>query len=147
MTTRETCATIYGCEVEDRSTEAEDFSACTLRPAVKPRQTNVEAVPTLAPRMPFPNPNRLPCLAGDAVIFPVDPERAGAIRGFLQTKINPLTGRNWWSETVEVGSPKAGFTAFFYVRDLANGAVNELNRNRATYEVCSSSLRTFVFIP
>ena len=63
---------------------------------------------------------------GDAVIFPEDPENVGAIRNFLEMNINPITRQSWWKGTVVVESKRAGFTAFFYVRQLRVAVVHQL---------------------
>jgi hypothetical protein len=120
--TKEDCATIFGCHVEDRATETETLAACTIAPAVKPREGGAE--PKLRPRVP---PNNNPqCISGDAIIFPVNPADASGIRNYLQMSNNPATLKPWLEVTTEVKSARASFTAFFHVKGFTQNVVDNL---------------------
>lgn len=150
-TTRETCATIYGCEVEDDATEIQTMSACTVAHApAKPRAvvgTTTEpalsqhasplsssVIPPLLGRVPPPNPPN-PCgIVGDAIIFPANPTDAAKIQILLENLMDPQR-RPYWASTQEVKSARIAFTAFFYVRGFTQAYVNLILRQKHSYGV------------
>lgn len=130
VTTTETCATIYGCKVEDESTSTETFAACTIIRAAKARDAAATATPKLEARAP-PQPQ---CILGDAIIFPSDPENVDAIRNYLRVTLDPATLTPF--RMTEVGSPMAGFTAFFHIIGFNQQLVDNLSQNKASFGVC-----------
>jgi hypothetical protein len=134
-TIKETCATIYGCEVQDDVTGTETISVCTKANALKPREPPAEATapPTLQIRAP-PNPE--PCgPVGDVVIFPANPADIGLIRTYLSSKTNSETGRVYWDDTVQIGSRRIAFTAFFYVHGFTQFDAHHLYADRDKWGV------------
>lgn len=131
---KETCATVFGCEVEDNATETETMSACTKPPAGRAHEASAEATAPPIVRARAPQSPDTCDEVGDTVIFPANPADVSKIRAYLRT-VYHANGRSYLDESVEVTSKWTAFTAFFYVHAFTKAYVNTLNTNKALYGV------------
>ncbi|CAP61951.1 uncharacterized protein PODANS_5_1570 [Podospora anserina S mat+] len=141
-TTKETCATIYGCEVEDDNSSTQTFDGCTVTPVAK---REVVATPTPVqgaagtleersrPFLQARAKKKSPCQIGDALIIPDNPENVQAIRTWLRD-VNNNPKKQPWSYT-EIKSDRAKFTAFFHVVQLDRASLDTLSGAKGTYGV------------
>ncbi|KAK4196868.1 family 18 putative glycoside hydrolase [Triangularia verruculosa] len=152
-TTKETCATIYGCEVDDDASSTATFEGCTVTPVAKrelvPLPTPVQGVAGILEERAQPpriqaRAKKSPCKRGDAVIIPGDPENVQAIRGWLANPNNNPAGTPW--PYTEIKSDRAGFTAFFHIVDIDRASLDSLSRERNTYGVSWSSFDPSAFM-
>ncbi|KAH7626010.1 hypothetical protein B0T09DRAFT_392288 [Sordaria sp. MPI-SDFR-AT-0083] len=151
-TIKETCATVYGCEVEDDTSSTETFEGCTATPIEKREevvatptpQVQGEAVGTSTleersrPFLQARAKKKSPCQIGDVVIIPDDPENVQAIRTWLGD-VNNNPNKQPWSYT-ETKSDRATFTAFFYVVQLDRASLDTLSAAKGTYGVSQAKL-------
>lgn len=151
-TIKETCATVYGCEVEDDTSSTETFEGCTATPIEKREevvatpspQLQGEAVGTSTleersrPFLQARAKKKSPCQIGDVVIIPEDPENVQAIRTWLGD-VNNNPNKQPWSYT-ETKSDRATFTAFFYVVQLDRASLDTLSAAKGTYGVSQAKL-------
>ncbi|KAK0673186.1 pectate lyase superfamily protein-domain-containing protein [Cercophora samala] len=140
-TVKETCATIFGCELEDDTSSTETFEGCTVTPVAK---RDLDTIPTPSQKAPSlvegraqhliqARAKKKPCDRQDAIIIPQNPEDVQAIRDWLGNSNNNPDKKAW--EYQEIKSERAKFTGFFYIVNLDRASLDKLAAEKQTHGI------------